>query len=857
MTSTTPSPQGRTDRRHEHSLPKQQTFELLYFCRVACARRQPYQQMQYWQVANGSVSKQHHPHPHPPGSLPPHLQQSRPSSIVHQQHPNSPHQPPGAFPPSNPSHHGLPLLHQPSYHQAGPGANGHPSEVPYYSQPSPYGTPVSTQFSSSEPSDLMAATQMQRPYQSVYHTPQSNSPASVASSQSHDPNARIYGQPPPQMQQPMYAYPQYQPSINQNYSAAYAQPSNQQQQQPQPQPPQQHPSMNPRPQMMMPHQQQQPQQQQPPPMPHPQTQSQSSSMATNSPRMKFEPQAIQQRPLDPSSLPQRPPSGPTSANHTAPSGPQTNGHLHPGQGGGSGGSGGANGVNPNAAPGPIPATTPLVVRQDENGVQWILFEYSRDRVKMEYTIRCDVESVNVDQLAQEFKTENCVYPRACCNKDAYRGNRLAYETECNTVGWALAELNPCLRGKRGLIQRAVDSWRNSNQDPRLRSRRVRRMAKINTRKQVQAPHPSHLAGPGAPGAPTGVPPSTNPMTAPVQRPPPPNNVNMGSSLHHHHAHPDGSAPGIKDEVSADGTYTPQRQHQALPKQPSPNDIHQAHVFHGYPNFPSQAAQNSVSLAPSLHDGIDGPLPAHPNVHPASSSSAIAASAPIITKIDDISHDNSKEHRAPSAASTDVYGDLPEAKRRKFIIVDDIDRNNQRVRVRAMLDHVDMAEIPDSYRKTNSVYPRSYYPIQMPSPKRRPSRGNRFFQDEEEGGGSKRGEGQGEEEAVMGKTIVPVPMLEGTEGEVAVPKIGRAKRRREEMVNDLGYRMSWTQSRVFNERTMFLQRALDTYRNKMRTTVTAGGQQVSVVAPHLETRIGKRKWQERKGRAKMKEEADPS
>lgn len=163
--------------------------------------------------------------------------------------------------------------------------------------------------------------------------------------------------------------------------------------------------------------------------------------------------------------------------------------------------GSATGVNPNAAPGPIPATTPLVVRQDGNGVQWIAFEYSRDRVKMEYTIRCDVESVNVDELPQDFKTENCVYPRACCAKDQYRGNRLQYETECNTVGWALAQLNAPLRGKRGLIQRAVDSWRNSNQDPRLRSRRVRRMAKMTTRnKSVPAPpHSAHMGGPGAAG----------------------------------------------------------------------------------------------------------------------------------------------------------------------------------------------------------------------------------------------------------------------------------------------------------------------------------------------------------------------
>uniref|UniRef100_A0A0D2YCK2 DUF8032 domain-containing protein n=1 Tax=Fusarium oxysporum (strain Fo5176) TaxID=660025 RepID=A0A0D2YCK2_FUSOF len=134
-------------------------------------------------------------------------------------------------------------------------------------------------------------------------------------------------------------------------------------------------------------------------------------------------------------------------------------------------------LNLRTAPGPIPATTPLVFRQDSNGVQWIKFEYSRDRVKMEYDIRCDIESVNTDELSPRFKERNCVYPRAYCPKEQYRGKRLMYETECNRIAWALAELNDSLQGKRGLIQRAVDSWRNSNQDPRVQSRRVRRLAK--------------------------------------------------------------------------------------------------------------------------------------------------------------------------------------------------------------------------------------------------------------------------------------------------------------------------------------------------------------------------------------------
>ena len=357
----------------------------------------------------------------------------------------------------------------------------------------------------------------QRQYQQpVYHTPQSNSPASVASSQSHDQHGRMYTQAPAQMQQ-VYAYPQYQVQ-----PSAYPQHPGQSQQQ-------QHHMMASQP--LLPHQQAQAT------MAH-QASAQQPGI-TNSPRpqTKLEPGIPRQ--MDPASL-QRSPTVPMASNHNTPTGPSQNGNgLHPAQSGGGG-------VNPNAAPGPIPATTPLVVRQDNNGVQWIAFEYSRDRVKMEYTIRCDVESVNTDGLPQDFRNENCVYPRACCGKDSYKGNRLQYENECNTVGWALAELNPCLRAKRGLIQRAVDSWRNSNQDARLRSRRVRRMAKINTRKNAN-PTSNHLAGPRDVGGQTT---STNPMAAPVQRPPPANISMAGpAQLHHHHAHPDGSATGSTDDVS--------------------------------------------------------------------------------------------------------------------------------------------------------------------------------------------------------------------------------------------------------------------------------------------------------------------
>ncbi|KAI9772737.1 MAG: hypothetical protein M1840_000332 [Geoglossum simile] len=561
---------------------------------------------------------------------------------------------------------------------------------------------------------------------------------------------------------------------------------------------QQHPSLTSQPQpLLMSHNPSQP------PMQH-QNPHHAQQAIANSPRTK-----LAQTPL------QRPHSGPMSTPTQTPTGPPGSANsIH-------GGGGGGAGVNPNAAPGPIPATTPLVVRQDNNGVQWIAFEYSRDRVKMEYTIRCDVESVNVDSLSQEFKTENCVYPRACCSKDQYRGNRLVYETECNTVGWALAELNPCLRGKRGLIQRAVDSWRNSNQDPRLRSRRVRRMAKINNRKAVQAAqHQNHMGAPAGPG-PTSVS-SAGAMGPGGMKA----SLGIGGpQLHHHHAHPEGSAPGGNDDVSADNEYSDgHHHHHQVPNGPPggpPNDIRQRQVFHGYPTNYATDNVGGASIAPSIHDGLD-----QMGGHPPTNSTAIATSVP----------------KSPTPRNLSLFGDVPEHKRRKFILVDDPHRGS-RVRVRVMLDQVDMKEIPDSYRKSNSVYPRSYFPMQMQSPPSSAT-GSRFFEDDDDD----------EADDVIGRprrgrTMVPVQIHDGTEVEVATPRPTKSKREKEVALNDLGYRMSWSQSRVFSGRTMFMQRALDAYRNKMRSSMMAAGNDAATVAPHFETRIGKRKWLERNRRSR--------
>ncbi|KAF7592631.1 hypothetical protein BBP40_012653 [Aspergillus hancockii] len=647
-----------------------------------------------------------HPSSGHQGPPPLHLQHPRPVSLLqHQKQPSSPHQPSTTLPSGSYASHALGngVLHHPHpYGQSSQEPAYYPSHPPYTTASAP------AQYPSSGPPEMMATTtQMQRPYPPIYQTPQSGSPASVTS-QSHEQHSRnLYSQ-SPQMASQIYGYQPYSP-INPVHPSPYAHASSQ------------HPLTSQS--MILPHQTSSA------PIPH--TQAPAVTMATSPSTV-----TTHQQPTPPQRTALNPPlpaatGAPLSASsihhQTSPVGGSTS-----------------------AAPGPIPATTPLVVRQDSNGVQWIAFEYSRDRVKMEYTIRCDVESVNVDNLSQEFKTENCVYPRACCNKDQYRGNRLVYETECNAVGWALAELNPALRGKRGLIQRAVDSWRNSNQDPRLRSRRVRRMAKMNRRQGHPAQAPTHMAT-ATPVTPV-VPPGAS-LTAPGQRPslgP----LAMGPpQLHHHHAQPEGSAGN--EEVSGTADFTngtnrpPAPESHAAPGQ-SPVELRTAQVFQGYPAFPPPVSTSGgirgPSIPPLIRDSAISSLRRHPTV--ATSSS----------KIEEVEDDDDDDERNPGNDA--LFGVLPEGKRRKFILVDDNQRGC-RVRVKVMLDQVDLNEIPDSYRMSNSVYPRTYFPVQMKNPPGRVIPGRRYIRDNNEE--------EDEETPTIGRIIVPAPSIDG-DNEVAVPKL---------------------------------------------------------------------------------------
>ncbi|KAJ3029511.1 UNVERIFIED_CONTAM: hypothetical protein HDU68_011904 [Siphonaria sp. JEL0065] len=122
----------------------------------------------------------------------------------------------------------------------------------------------------------------------------------------------------------------------------------------------------------------------------------------------------------------------------------------------------------------VPATIPTIFIRDN--VEWIEFCYEIKNASVPFEIRTDIDNIDVDALDHDWKTLNCVYAGANMPEEDYKGNRYNYESSVNVIGWKLCHVNPSLCGKKGLIQRAVDSFRNRFTD--LRSRRVVRQEKF-------------------------------------------------------------------------------------------------------------------------------------------------------------------------------------------------------------------------------------------------------------------------------------------------------------------------------------------------------------------------------------------
>ena len=100
----------------------------------------------------------------------------------------------------------------------------------------------------------------------------------------------------------------------------------------------------------------------------------------------------------------------------------------------------------------------------------------------------------------------------------------------------------------------------------------------------------------------------------------------------------------------------------------------------------------------------------------------------------------------------------------------------------------------------------------PSPRDQRTRRTRFVEDDVEDGDEGQREGLGVAEMgrriQAGRVTVPVSMPGKEEGRLSIPGLGRRAKEREDKLNDLGYRMSWGQGRVFAGKVLFLQKSCE-------------------------------------------------
>ncbi|PIA15698.1 hypothetical protein COEREDRAFT_15973 [Coemansia reversa NRRL 1564] len=130
------------------------------------------------------------------------------------------------------------------------------------------------------------------------------------------------------------------------------------------------------------------------------------------------------------------------------------------------------------------------VETGSDGTPWLSFVYAQKGKTRRHQIRIDMERATLGAIPSSFRTNNCVYPRANCTRQAYGGNRWGYETECNALGWRLAFLNQeLLASRRGLLQAAVNSYRAA-----VAGRKSRRIARLEKATPAKRPATAKAAG---------------------------------------------------------------------------------------------------------------------------------------------------------------------------------------------------------------------------------------------------------------------------------------------------------------------------------------------------------------------------
>jgi hypothetical protein len=64
---------------------------------------------------------------------------------------------------------------------------------------------------------------------------------------------------------------------------------------------------------------------------------------------------------------------------------------------------------------------------EQDGFRCVKFGYTNKGKQTVHVMRVDIEDVDEDSLTEEFKEIYCVYPKALCSREEYRGSRWNYE----------------------------------------------------------------------------------------------------------------------------------------------------------------------------------------------------------------------------------------------------------------------------------------------------------------------------------------------------------------------------------------------------------------------------------------------
>jgi hypothetical protein len=104
----------------------------------------------------------------------------------------------------------------------------------------------------------------------------------------------------------------------------------------------------------------------------------------------------------------------------------------------------------------------------------------RDGQSQKLKVNVEVEGVDLEEIPEEFKRQNCIYPQTLAQPDlAFAEGRWEYENGCNELAWKLAWLNASkLAGRRNLLQKAVDTYQTRIEASERARQSIRRTAAV-------------------------------------------------------------------------------------------------------------------------------------------------------------------------------------------------------------------------------------------------------------------------------------------------------------------------------------------------------------------------------------------